>query len=85
MIATSLLNQVVCFRFPPNHSEDEPNPLHKTKGTIKSVYLIDAIPMYTVMTETGSLETCKNHQMVVCCDITFTDAVDMIEKEDAER
>lgn len=85
MIATSLLNQEVCFNFPPNHSGDEEHSLHKTRGVIKSVYLFEGAPRYTVLSESGTLETCGSHQMIVCLDILFQDAVRMIEKEDADR
>ena len=85
MIATSLLNQKVCFRLPPDHKGDAPNPLHKTEGTIKNVYLYCNAPRYTVLNQKGGLETCSNSQIVICLDILFKDAVRMIEKEDAER
>jgi len=74
MIATSLLDQEVCFRFPADHAE-----VHKTRGVIKSVYLFEGAPRYTVLSESGTLETCDNHQMIVCLDILFKEAVRMIE------
>ena len=85
MIATSLLNAPVCFRFPPAHKGDGEHLLHKTLGVIKNVYLHSNVPKYTVMNKKGGLETCVNSQMIICLDVGFAAAVKMIEEEDAQR
>ena len=86
MLATDLIGCVVCFRFPKKRVGGEADPLHKTKGEIRIVYLSSNGLRFSVeRDDTGMLETVTEQDMVLCFNLTFKDAVQQIEKEDQER
>jgi hypothetical protein len=86
-LATDLLGSIVCFRLPPKRRGEEPHTLHKTRGCIRVVYVDDNsyLKFAVVSKLTNKIEVLDRHQMVICDDITFEDAVKQLDAEDEAR
>ena len=86
MLATDLVGCTVCFRFPKKRIGGEVDPLHKTRGEIRIVYLSsDGLKFLVERDDTGMLETVNQQEMVLCYNLTFKAAVELLEKEDQKR
>lgn len=96
MLTTDLMGATICFRLSQRRThadkslwparDTEPNPLHKTRGIIRVVYLDErSRPAFLVEDKDGDLRATESSEMIVCRTRAFNKAVQMLEKEDAEQ